>query len=215
MKYRKKPVVIEAIQITDSTFDAPHPNPEHLSGVIYYPETRTASVETLEGVMTGSFGDWIITGVEGERYFCKPHIFAMTYEKAEESIEDVDAQGQFDLRALIHALSLHPMDNEIYLEVDGMLMTRLRMDSWRGSYIELTIDHSNEDVPSTVASFYEDCKSSDGAYFSGYKGGDYLMELSTPVWADPYGIYEGHYPYLISTLGKRTFIHTKKKVSKW
>lgn len=39
-KFRKKPVVIEAVQITDATFDAPHPNQEHVSGVIYDPVSR-------------------------------------------------------------------------------------------------------------------------------------------------------------------------------
>ena len=38
------------------------------------------SIETLEGTMTASPGDWIITGVNGERYPCKPDIFAKTYE---------------------------------------------------------------------------------------------------------------------------------------
>ena len=85
MKYRKKPVVIEAVQLTDATFDAPHPNPEHIPGVIYDPVLRCAFIDTLEGRMTASLGDFIITGVKGERYPCKPDIFAATYEAAEES----------------------------------------------------------------------------------------------------------------------------------
>lgn len=60
-KYRKKPVVIEAIQIT-----------------------RKMTVETLEGVMQGNPGDWLITGVKGEQYFCRNDIFQETYEKVEE-----------------------------------------------------------------------------------------------------------------------------------
>lgn len=83
-KYRKKPVVIEAVQITDSTFDAPHPNPEHVYGVTYDPVKRNVRIITLEGVMTGEIGDWIITGVEGERYPCKPNIFEATYEAVNE-----------------------------------------------------------------------------------------------------------------------------------
>lgn len=58
MKYRKKPVIIEAVQLT-----------------------VPASVETLEGVMKGNVGDWLITGIKGEKYFCKDDIFKMTYEK--------------------------------------------------------------------------------------------------------------------------------------
>jgi len=77
MEYRKKPVVIEAVQITDEWFDLPHLHP---IGVILSPQDRQAEVETLEGVMRGNVGDWLITGVKGEKYFCKPDIFEMTYE---------------------------------------------------------------------------------------------------------------------------------------
>lgn len=59
MKYRKKPVVIEAYQ-TDKELD----------------------IETLEGTMHASVGDYIITGVRGEQYPCKPDIFEQTYEPA-------------------------------------------------------------------------------------------------------------------------------------
>ena len=61
MKFRKKPVVIEAYQ-TDKELD----------------------IETLEGTMHASVGDWIITGVNGEKYPCKPDIFAKTYEPVED-----------------------------------------------------------------------------------------------------------------------------------
>lgn len=60
MKYRKKPVVIEAYQ-TDKELD----------------------IETLEGTMHASVGDYIITGVRGEKYPCKPDIFEQTYEPAD------------------------------------------------------------------------------------------------------------------------------------
>jgi hypothetical protein len=80
-KYRKKPVVIEATQITDETFDADHPNINHIEGVIYDPVRREVRIETLEGVMTGSIGDFIIRGVQGELYPCKPDIFDATYEE--------------------------------------------------------------------------------------------------------------------------------------
>ena len=79
-KYRKKPVVVDAIQITDATFDAPHPNSEHIPGVIYDPVERCVFIPTLEGTMRGNLGDWIITGVNGEHYSCKPDIFEKTHE---------------------------------------------------------------------------------------------------------------------------------------
>lgn len=59
-KFRKKPVVIEATRIS-----------------------REMSVDTLEGTMRGKIGDWLITGVKGEQYFCEDSIFRMTYEPVE------------------------------------------------------------------------------------------------------------------------------------
>ena len=79
-KFRKKPVVIEAVQLTADVFEVDHPSDLHLTGVIYDPVNRCAEIRTLEGVMRADLGDWIITGVKGERYPCKPDIFAATYE---------------------------------------------------------------------------------------------------------------------------------------
>lgn len=84
MKFRKKPVIIEAVQVTDSTFDAEHPNPEHIVGVTYDPIGRCAFIQTLEGKMRADIGDWIIRGVKGELYPCKPDIFEATYEPIED-----------------------------------------------------------------------------------------------------------------------------------
>ena len=81
-RWRKMPVVIDAVQITDETFDASHPNHEHIPGIVYNPESKCAFIKTLEGLMRAEIGDWIITGVNGEHYPCKPDIFAATYEAA-------------------------------------------------------------------------------------------------------------------------------------
>lgn len=89
-KFRKKPVVIEAVQITDATFDAPHPNDEHIPGVLYDPVARCVFIDTTEGRMRGDLGDWIIKGVKGELYPCKPDIFAATYVPAHEEGYDRD-----------------------------------------------------------------------------------------------------------------------------
>jgi hypothetical protein len=80
VKFRKKPVVVDAVQITDATFDAPHPNPEHILGLIYDLRERAVLIPTLEGTMRGELGDWIITGTRGEHYPCKPDIFTEIYE---------------------------------------------------------------------------------------------------------------------------------------
>ena len=76
MKFRKKPVVIEATQwFKDGDHPAVHPH-ESAHGL--------GEIDTLEGPHTVTPGDWIITGVKGEHYPCKPDIFEMTYERVEE-----------------------------------------------------------------------------------------------------------------------------------
>lgn len=82
MKFRKKPVIIEAVQVTDEWFDGDHPNPPHPDDdrLHYSPTNRVVLVLTLEGRMVAHVGDWIITGIKGELYPCKPDIFEATYE---------------------------------------------------------------------------------------------------------------------------------------
>ena len=98
-KYRKKPVVIEARQLvgTNAEFNAVYqwieantqgsfdPLSEEIpaSGVSMDPATGFFLIATLEGVMQAKPRDWIIRGVQGEFYPCKPDIFAATYEPAE------------------------------------------------------------------------------------------------------------------------------------
>ena len=79
MKYRKKPVVIEAVQFLEQTIDGP----EEFREVVKYKNKMSGGyfyIETLEGEHIVSEGDWIIKGVKGEFYPCKPDIFEMTYE---------------------------------------------------------------------------------------------------------------------------------------
>lgn len=83
-RFRKKPVVIEAVQLTDEILDAAHPDDRHIPGVIYSQPERCAFIETLEGRMRADVGDWIIRGVAGELYPCKPDIFEQTYEPVED-----------------------------------------------------------------------------------------------------------------------------------
>ncbi|WP_025846552.1 hypothetical protein [Brevibacillus agri] len=84
-KYRKKPVEIEAIQFVDTS--------ERITeisdfcgediGVDYSVSPPVLRIYTLEGTMTASVGDYIIKGVKGEFYPCKPDIFAETYEEVD------------------------------------------------------------------------------------------------------------------------------------
>lgn len=86
MKFRKKPVVIEAVQITDEWFDGDHPNPLHPKDrrLVFRPDSRIVTVQTLEGAMDGHVGDWIITGIKGEVYPCRDDIFRLTYEPCDD-----------------------------------------------------------------------------------------------------------------------------------
>ena len=87
MKYRKKPVVIEAIRFFDtpsglcalSEFGLPFVMVDY-----HDPKKPVLKIETLEGVMNAQIGDFIIKGINGEFYPCKSDIFEKTYEKVEE-----------------------------------------------------------------------------------------------------------------------------------
>ena len=99
MRYRKKPVVIEAVQLRWDTWSemCEHADVgEAQTGRPYGCFVNAANqivasggdgrialaIPTLEGLMVGVEGDWIIRGVAGELYPCKPEIFAATYEAA-------------------------------------------------------------------------------------------------------------------------------------
>jgi len=92
-KYRKKPVVIEAVQLRWDTWDEmcefagvgklSDGKPE---GHMDRDKMRVdLDIPTLEGLIHASENDWIIRGVKGEIYPCKPDIFEMTYEEVEEN----------------------------------------------------------------------------------------------------------------------------------
>ncbi|WP_018527494.1 hypothetical protein [Alkalispirochaeta alkalica] len=98
MKFRKKPVVIEAMQLLSSDasilqclqFMGQRVNVEtqadHDRFATYCDAVKEEGlkIETLEGTMTATVGDWIIKGVSGEFYPCKPDIFDKTYEPVED-----------------------------------------------------------------------------------------------------------------------------------
>jgi len=87
-KYKKKPIAIEAVQLIESN------NLLEISKWCGFGVSRTIGnknvyskkwieIETLEGVMRANYKDWIIKGVSGEFYSCKPEIFKATYEEVE------------------------------------------------------------------------------------------------------------------------------------
>ena len=86
-KYRKKPVIIDAVQLLPTTL-----NPDVVNFIgeeRNYPDCKVAGIDpadgkfkikTLEGTMIAEIGDFIIKGVNGEFYPCKPDIFEKTYD---------------------------------------------------------------------------------------------------------------------------------------
>lgn len=96
MRFRKKPIIIDAIQFTgDNLMEIAEFMGISRWGLQVsvdavlrmdgnYGENTHIHIPTLEGTMTANCGDWIIKGVNGEFYPCKPNIFERTYEKVEE-----------------------------------------------------------------------------------------------------------------------------------
>lgn len=91
-RYRKKPVTIDAEQLEPDGSNAqalaawigPHARVRTALAKPTDPDSLRSfiDVRTLEGTMTANPGDWIIRGVQGEFYPCKPDVFAATYEPA-------------------------------------------------------------------------------------------------------------------------------------
>ena len=78
MKYRKKPVVIDAVKLGIDNLDV-------IEEFVFPNKFKQISlgieIKTLEGTMLAGWGDFIIKGVKGEFYPCKPDIFELTYER--------------------------------------------------------------------------------------------------------------------------------------
>lgn len=95
MRFRKKPVVVDAVQFLD--------RPENLSAISllvgkkfkvdYHSEHPKLKIKTLEGVMEASPGDWIIKGIAGEVYPCKPRIFNETYQRVDRVCNHTEKGG--------------------------------------------------------------------------------------------------------------------------
>lgn len=95
-KVTKRPITVEAMHFAGTSADThavyqwveantegsfePYTNPPPTSGVSIHPETGEMMIATLEGIMHASLGDWVIRGVKGEFYPCKPDVFEATYD---------------------------------------------------------------------------------------------------------------------------------------
>lgn len=87
MKFRKKPIEIEAI-LWDGSADTANSFIGEAFGVDWEYASQSESaivIPTLEGRMRGELGDWIVKGIKGEFYPCKPDIFEATYEPVNEN----------------------------------------------------------------------------------------------------------------------------------
>ena len=80
MKARKKPVVVEAMEFTDKTKNQVYNFVRCTTAVDWEDGDPVLKIQPLGGVMTARLGDYIIKGVNGEFYPCKPDIFHKTYE---------------------------------------------------------------------------------------------------------------------------------------
>jgi len=89
MKYRKKPIVIEAFQYLPDE-DNNFVKCSWFKGRSSEPPERFLIIETLEGNMIALPGDWIIKGIKGEQYPCKDSIFTESYEKVEKFEKEVE-----------------------------------------------------------------------------------------------------------------------------
>lgn len=81
--YRKKPVAIESVEWDGSQESAQEINAFNGNQQWHITEDRRMKIPTLEGLMHASVGDFVIKGVSGEFYPCKPDIFEKTYDKVE------------------------------------------------------------------------------------------------------------------------------------
>jgi hypothetical protein len=118
-KFRKLPVEIEAIlfDFAPATADAIVEMAGPDSDRVLTFDENGVHIETLEGTMTGNLGDYIIKGVKGELYPCKPDVFMATYEASNKIHKIPDLTDRADLLSQTKDLmeQLHRMSPYTYL----------------------------------------------------------------------------------------------------
>lgn len=124
-KYRKKPVVVEAFRVgRDARPDWFEAKLQRSAGFWYY------EIETLEGTMKANEGDYIIKGVNGEIYPCKPDIFEKTYEEVAEKQARIEAYSYVDHKTgEIRADVNHSGDVDILLGMSVALLQDIINDA--------------------------------------------------------------------------------------
>jgi hypothetical protein len=122
--YRKKRITITAVQFDGSSESIvgitmlvqksglvlkkqpPVKDGETPEIVSFNSKKNTITIPTLEGDMTAELGDYIIAGVEGETYPCKPHIFEQTYDRADDEEEDGEREEEGPVDPVALAMNL-------------------------------------------------------------------------------------------------------------
>lgn len=117
MKYRKKPTVVEAMQLTNENLLEVK---EWCNGELV-PNAETSGydlyISTLEGIMHADINDYIIQGVEGNFYPCKPDIFEKTYEVASQQSQ-LDDNQQIVLEWLKNEISENDLQYTLCIDVN-------------------------------------------------------------------------------------------------
>lgn len=166
-QYRKRPVVIEAIQFIDDVdriLEIQEFTEKETIRVDYKDKNNpTLKIDTLEGTMTASVGDYIIKGVQGEFYPCKPDIFEKTYEEAQPKQSIID-------RATNYAYMVAGGSPDIVLA--GEAYQRGAEDEHR----LLTEWHDARERPDKDGTYLLKCPSKDGFFYS---VGEYCYESDT------------------------------------
>lgn len=147
------------------------------------------------------------------------HIEAAVREARRKKFESSD---QLCLGAMINLLTpiaanqkpiIEKYGHEATVHFDFEYLFPCGIDSWRGSYDELAIDFALDGQPMTVSQFLALLVDANGKTFTGYKGGEYQMNRSTPVWVARYGnsgntavvgIVDNEYSVILQT-GQREF----------
>ena len=83
-KFRKKPIVVEAEQFFSDRYPHPAGVESRMQQYDKDLKERVYFIPTLDGKLYVSQGDWVITGIRGEKYPCKPEIFSETYEPVDD-----------------------------------------------------------------------------------------------------------------------------------
>ena len=131
MKFRKKPVVVNAWPVDELT-QMPFSNsdlPQAIrdaanAGVYIHNGNGTATIRTLEGDHLASKGDWVIQGVAGELYQCKPDIFASTYERVQDAeVPDVPPLTEAEIRAFERVMWMFSPSTRKRIDEIGSRMT--------------------------------------------------------------------------------------------